>query len=169
METFSALLSLSEGNSPATGEFPSQSPVTQSFDVFYDLHLNKRLSKRSRRRWSETPSCSLWCHCNVIRITYLLLFPCKLCVMRKGISWGSPSCSDTFKARAILARLHLSIECYIGIAACRQGLRLVLSIYQLNRLLMDLCLASVFLNIAIHGINIKTLSYGQFMGRFFLI
>ena len=25
-------------------EFPSQRPVTQSFDIFFDLHLNKRLS-----------------------------------------------------------------------------------------------------------------------------
>ena len=30
-----------------TGEFPSQRPVTQSFDIFYDLRLNKRLSKQS--------------------------------------------------------------------------------------------------------------------------
>ena len=34
METFSALLALCAGNSPVTGEFPSQRPVTQSFDVF---------------------------------------------------------------------------------------------------------------------------------------
>ena len=27
------------------GEFPAQRPVTQSFDVFFDLRLNKRLSK----------------------------------------------------------------------------------------------------------------------------
>ena len=35
METFSALLDLCEGNSPATGQFPSQRPVTQSFDFFF--------------------------------------------------------------------------------------------------------------------------------------
>ena len=40
-------------------------PVTWSFDVFFDLRLNKRLSKRSRRRWFETPSRSIWRHCNV--------------------------------------------------------------------------------------------------------
>ena len=34
METFSALLALCEGNSPVTGEFPSQRPVTLSFDAF---------------------------------------------------------------------------------------------------------------------------------------
>ena len=33
------------GNSPVTGEFPAQRPVTRSFDVFFDLRLNKRLSK----------------------------------------------------------------------------------------------------------------------------
>ena len=49
METFSTLLALCEGNTPLTGGFPSQRPVTQSFDVFFDLHLNKRLCKQSRR------------------------------------------------------------------------------------------------------------------------
>ena len=35
-------------------------PVTQSFDVFLDLRLNKQLCKHSRCRWFETPSCLLW-------------------------------------------------------------------------------------------------------------
>ena len=66
METFSALLALCVGNSPVTDEFPSQRPVTRSFDVFFDLRLNKRLSKQSRRRWFESPSPSLWRHSNTI-------------------------------------------------------------------------------------------------------
>ena len=45
METFSALLAICAGNSPVTGEFPAQRPVTRNFDVFFDLRLNKRLSK----------------------------------------------------------------------------------------------------------------------------
>ena len=67
METFSAVLAICAGNSlvtgefPAqmastaknvsiwwrhhTGEFPTQMPVTRSFDVLFDLRLNKRLSK----------------------------------------------------------------------------------------------------------------------------
>ena len=45
METFSALLALCVGNSPATGEFPTQRPVTRSFDDFFDLRLNKQLCK----------------------------------------------------------------------------------------------------------------------------
>ena len=52
------------GNSPVTSEFPSQRPVTQSVDVFFDLRLNKRLSKQSCGWWFETPSCPLWRHCN---------------------------------------------------------------------------------------------------------
>ena len=42
METFSALLALCAENSPVTGEFPSQRPVTQSFDVFFDGSINNR-------------------------------------------------------------------------------------------------------------------------------
>ena len=44
---------------------PSPRPVMRSFGVFFDLHLNKWLSKRSRRWWFEMPLSSLWHHCNV--------------------------------------------------------------------------------------------------------
>ena len=64
METFSALLALCAGNSPVPGEFPAQRPVRRSFDVFFDLRPNKRLSKQSWGWWFETPSRSLWRHCN---------------------------------------------------------------------------------------------------------
>ena len=39
METFSTLLAICAGNSPVTGEFLAQRPVTRSFDVFFDLRL----------------------------------------------------------------------------------------------------------------------------------
>ena len=64
MEEFSASLAIYAGNSPVTGEFPAQRPVTRSFDVFFDLHVDKRLSKQSWDWWFETPSRSLWRHCN---------------------------------------------------------------------------------------------------------
>ena len=64
METFSALLAICAGNSPVPGEFPSQRPVTRSFDVFFDLCPNKRLSRQSWGWWFETPSGSLWRHSN---------------------------------------------------------------------------------------------------------
>ena len=47
MKTFSVLLALCAGNSQVTSEFPSQRSVTQSFDVFFDLRVNKQLSKQS--------------------------------------------------------------------------------------------------------------------------
>ena len=72
IETFSASLAFCAGNSPVTGEFPTQRPVTRSFDVFFDLRLNKRLSKQSWGWWFETPSRSLWRHRNV---KWQLLFP----------------------------------------------------------------------------------------------
>ena len=40
METFSAQLAICAGNSPVPGDFPTQRPVTRSFDVFFDLRLN---------------------------------------------------------------------------------------------------------------------------------
>ena len=46
METFSALLAICAGNSPVNGKFPAQRPVTQSFDVFYDLRLNGWVNNR---------------------------------------------------------------------------------------------------------------------------
>ena len=59
METFSTLLATLRG-----GEFPAQRPVTRSFDVFFELRLNKSLSKQSWGWWFETLSDPLWRHCN---------------------------------------------------------------------------------------------------------
>ena len=64
METFSASLALCAGNSPVTGEFPAQRPVTRSFNVFLNLRLNEWLSKQWWGWWFETPSCPLWRHYN---------------------------------------------------------------------------------------------------------
>ena len=68
METFSTLLALCAGKLPVTGEFPSQRTVTRSFDVFFDLRLNKRLSKQWWGWWIETPLRPSWRHCNDILI-----------------------------------------------------------------------------------------------------
>ena len=53
METFYRLLALCKGNLPV------------DVDVSFDLCLNKRFSKPSRRPWFEMPSNSLWCHCDI--------------------------------------------------------------------------------------------------------
>ena len=64
METFSALLTICAGNSPVPGAFPAQRPVTRSFDVSFDLHPHKPLSKQWWGWWYETLSCPLWRHGN---------------------------------------------------------------------------------------------------------
>ena len=46
MEIFSALLAFCEENPSITGGFPSQRPMTRSFDVFADRRLNKRANNR---------------------------------------------------------------------------------------------------------------------------
>ena len=53
------------GNSPVTGEFPAQRPVTRSFDVFFDMRLingwvNNRETGDLRRYRTQ-----LWRHCSV--------------------------------------------------------------------------------------------------------
>ena len=91
METFSALLALCAGNSPVPDEFPAQRPVTWSFDVFFDLCLNKRSSKQSWGWWFQTPSCSLWCHCNDQEaITWA----------KAGLLWGTPKGNFHLKLNA---------------------------------------------------------------------
>ena len=60
-------------NSPHKGRWRAR------FDVFFDLRMNKRLSKQSWGWWFETPSCSLWRHCNAMdklwKTTLCVVFP----------------------------------------------------------------------------------------------
>ena len=95
METFSASLAL------CAGKFPAQKSVTRSFDVFFDLRLNKQLGKqwngdagdlrRHRayddvivtqepvRHWTGTNSqtslslspCIAWDHSNILRQQFI--------------------------------------------------------------------------------------------------
>ena len=75
-KSFFSMMTSSNGNifrvtGHLCGEFighHTQRPVTQSFDDFFDLRLNKRFSKQSWGWWFETPWSSLWCHCNEISL-----------------------------------------------------------------------------------------------------
>ena len=71
METFSALLAICAGNSPVTGEFPSQKPVTWS--LMFSLLCAWQNGLQSRYRWFETPTRSFWRHCNEHRHKQSLL------------------------------------------------------------------------------------------------
>ena len=86
METFSALLAICAGNSPVSGEFPAQRPVTRNCDVYFDMHPNKRLSKQSWGWRFETQSRPLWRHRNVFRLSFslvpILCGLCQLCPQR---------------------------------------------------------------------------------------
>ena len=59
------------GEFTGPGEFPTQRPVTQSFDVFFDLRLNRRLSKQPRGWWFETPQrrqAIIWTNAGILLI-----------------------------------------------------------------------------------------------------
>ena len=76
METFSASL--------AIRAVPAQRPVTRSFDIFFDLRLNKPLSKQPWGWWFETLSHPLWRHCNG---TDMLWYICDIRV-KKSYLWN---------------------------------------------------------------------------------
>ena len=110
METFSASLAICAGNSPVPGEFPAQRPVTRSFDVFFDLRLNKRLIKQSRGWWFETLSrhrndkrevLVLWRH-----IRRLFLHTAQICYQLVN-----NNCDYRFPATRYLQR---SVKKYLG-------------------------------------------------------
>ena len=58
------------GEFTGPGEFPARRPMTRSFDVFFDLRPNKRLSKQPWGWWFETPSWSSLRHCNEYNDSY---------------------------------------------------------------------------------------------------
>ena len=80
METFSALLAICVGNSPAIGEFPAQRPVTRSFGVFFDPRLNERVRKHKNisiiyiitPRWYDTGSWNI-CSCKTRSYLYYIV------------------------------------------------------------------------------------------------
>ena len=82
------------GEFTGPGEFPAQRPVTRSFDVFFDLRPNKRLSKQSWGWWFETPSRSLWCHRNDMDVVVGSVFQGDhmqplpdMCSYVRGLEW----------------------------------------------------------------------------------
>ena len=107
MKTFSVLLALCVGNSPVTGEFPTQRPVTRSFDVFFDLRLNKRLSKQWWGWWLETLSRPLWRHHNVGDLTWS---HCTLARARPAVPLGLWSITSSLRGNLYVHRLHKFIK-----------------------------------------------------------
>ena len=94
------------GEFTGPGEFPTQRPVTRSFDVF--LRLNKRLSKQPWGWWFETPSWSLWRQCNeklVRKRVHVIPSSCSIII---GLQWrrnGFDGVSNHQPHRCLLSRL----------------------------------------------------------------
>ena len=110
VETFSALLIICAGNSPATGEFPSQRPLTRSFDVFFDLCLNKLLRKQSQGWRFDTPLRSLWRHRNERHI-----YPCCTVLLpwhRRSLVWVTPFGAKGLTILPACFHLPSSLICY---------------------------------------------------------
>ena len=108
METFSALLVICEGNSPVPGEFPTQRPVTRSCDIFFEMRLNKRLSKQSGGWWFETLSRPWWRHCNVAKCQ-----KCKKCVpvMTSHVTHYSDVVMSAMKSQVTSVSIVCSTVC----------------------------------------------------------
>ena len=116
METCSALLAFCAGNSSVTGEFPSQRLVTPSCDVFFDLRLNKRLSKQSWVWWFETTSLSLWGRCNeslfICNIWYNIAHRSGLlCFVHMDNSWSSHRFKLPLFVSFVSLALNQSYDC----------------------------------------------------------
>ena len=90
--------------------WPSQRPVTRSFDVFFDLCLNKRLSKQSCGGWFETPSRPLWRHRNacVFRHVYDYLRCVEDMAQNYGCSYTAADWQEKLSRNVLEADLKLS-------------------------------------------------------------
>ena len=67
----------------------------RSFNVFFDLRPNKRLSKQWWGWWFETQSCPLWRQCNAILIFHSI-----------PQHWNAIDCSDFLSGKAPIFILH---------------------------------------------------------------
>ena len=94
-----------------TGEFPTQRQVTWSFDVFFDVCLNERLSKQPCGWRFETPSHSLWRHSNeterteMIVSNYLVYCPISITWVKSHLGWDLlPQNLDFFQGHSFFSQ-----------------------------------------------------------------
>ena len=81
------------GEFTGPGEFPAQRPVKRSFDVFFDLSLNKRLSKHSWGWWFEMQSRPLWRYFNVPMFCAMIGHIALVAITGTTTIWLLPCCS----------------------------------------------------------------------------
>ena len=97
----------------------------RNFDVFFDLCLEKRLSKQSICRWSETPSRILWCQCNVLAFAgpVLTRFVSRIhtvyTIMKEWQYMTSPAVERPKNTVTTMADIHIWVPGLIVISHCR--------------------------------------------------
>ena len=116
-----------------------QRPVTRSFDVFFDLRLNKRLSKQSRRRWFEMSSHSSWSHCieklskliNIIDVIALKFIVCNVATILSSGRWvkttDTVKVSKSKRACFIIETIHYNVVILSTMASLITGVPIVYS------------------------------------------
>ena len=107
------------------GEFPAQRPVTRCFDVFFDLRLNKWLSKQSRGWWFETLSYPLWRRCNYHYNGNP--FEERPSLLRRGPACGNGIGLNLMKCKTVFELFSLIFQTFCGkgswnSSSLRQGL-----------------------------------------------
>ena len=124
---------------------PAQRPVTRSFDVFFDLHLNKCLSKQSWGWWFEMPSCPLWRHLNEISNTSVSMMTTwhgSSCIT--GLLWGeSTGMGRLSKQRTYSTELWWFLCCrpeQIVVKSVADDFRCLFDTTVMNRLMSRSCL-----------------------------
>ena len=99
------LLAICAGNSPVPGEFLTQRPVTPSFDVFFDLRLNKRLSKQSWGWWLRRHRA----HYDVI-----VMEPCVFCSVVRQCGQGHSVADVLLRHHAYTGHVYSSAATWPG-------------------------------------------------------
>ena len=156
METFFSLLAICEGNSPVTGEFPAQRPVTRNFDIFSDLRLNK--TEISNREAGD-----LRRHRALYDVTVMYQFlPTNRCLLSSLISISTlshlpyrvtswtPLCLPYCRAcRTSLIATRFWVVVICPIIKC-------LTVLEFSFLLFDLCLFITIFNFILNYVPIVT-------------
>ena len=143
MEIFSALLAICAGNSPVTCEFPTQRPVTRSFDVYFDLRPNERLSKQWWGWWFETLSRSLWRHRNAQIYVSAMLYMHQ-CIM----SFGNAHLIKCIQVHVLAYRSCIWLNCfkiyYLIIFILLLGSADVFTSAEWRRLCLSVCFLAIW-------------------------
>ena len=112
------------GEFTGPGEFPTQRPVTRSFDVLFDLRLNKRLSKQSRGWWFETPSLSLWRQRNAVALPCGITASYVRGVQNEHRCFLMPVQNIMWMGRTIVVRAHFLFIVFYSNDDCRRFVHL---------------------------------------------